>query len=133
MFIAIGVGPFSGQSVHFKHIAPEPKDYAVNRYLYEAKWRYGIIDAHLSIQCYMAGETYTIVDMALWGWTRMVPFILGENAWGDFPNLKCLFDEISARPAAQAASALKQKHSFKAEMDDEARQHMFRHLAAPVS
>jgi GST-like protein len=81
----------------------------------------------------MVGETYTIVDMALWGWARMVPFILGENAWGDFPNLKRLFDEISARPAAQAAAALKERHSFKAEMDDEARQYMFRHLAAPAS
>jgi GST-like protein len=133
MFIATGVGPFSGQAVHFKHFAPEPKDYAVNRYLYEAKRHYGIIDAHLSEQGYMVGETYTIVDMALWGWARMVPFILGENAWGDFPNLKRLFDEISARPAAQAAAALKERHSFKAEMDDEARQHMFRHVAAPAS
>jgi GST-like protein len=133
MFIATGVGPFSGQAVHFKHFAPEPKDYAVNRYLYEAKRHYGIIDAHLSGQRYMVEETYTIVDMALWGWARMVPFILGENAWEDLPNLKRLFDEISARPAAQAAAALKERHSFKAEMDDEARQHMFRHLTAPVS
>jgi GST-like protein len=133
MFIATGVGPFSGQAVHFKHFAPEPKDYPVNRYLYEAKRHYGIIDAHLSRQRYMVGETYTIVDMALWGWARMVPFILGETAWEDFPNLKRLFDEISARPAAQSATALKERHSFKAEMDDEARQHMFRHLAAPVS
>jgi GSH-dependent disulfide-bond oxidoreductase len=62
-----------------------------------------------------------------------VPFILGDNAWGDFPNLKRLFDEISARPAARAATALKDRHSFKAEMDDEARRNMFRHLAVPVS
>ena len=88
-----------------------------------------IIDAHLSGQRYMVGETYTIVDMALWGWARMVPFILGENAWG-FPNLK---RRDQRRPAAQAAAALKERHSFKAEMDDEARQHMFRHLAAPAS
>jgi GST-like protein len=63
----------------------------------------------------------------------MVPFILGEGAWGDFPNLKRLFDEISARPAAQAAAALKERRSFKADMDDEARHHMFRHLTAPAS
>jgi GSH-dependent disulfide-bond oxidoreductase len=133
MFVATGVGPFSDQAVHFKHYAPEPKDYAVDRYLYEAKRHYGIADARLSGQRYMVGETYTIVDMALWGWARMVPFILDDNAWGDFPNLKRLFDEISARPAAQAAMALKDRHSFKAEMDDEARRHMFRHLAVPVS
>jgi GST-like protein len=49
----------------------------------------------------------------------MVPFILGENAWDDFPNLKRLFDQISARLAAQTAAALKERHSFKPEMDDE--------------
>jgi GST-like protein len=68
--------------------------------------------------------------MALWGWTRMVPFIMGgEDAWDAFPNLKRWFDEISARPAAQRATALKDRHSFKAEFDDEARRHMFRHIA----
>src|SRR6478609_8789414 len=55
MFVATGVGPFSGQAVHFKHFAPEPKDYAVNRYLYEAKRHYGVIDARLSGQRYMVG------------------------------------------------------------------------------
>ena len=35
LFIATGVGPFSGQSVHFRHVAPEPKAYALNRYDYE--------------------------------------------------------------------------------------------------
>jgi GST-like protein len=119
--------------VHFKHFAPEPKDCAVNRYMYEVRRHYGIIDAHLSKQRYMAGETYTIVDMALWGWARMVPFIFGENAREDLSNLKRLFDEISARPAAQSTAGLKERHSFRAEMDDEARQHMFRHLAAPAS
>jgi GST-like protein len=58
----------------------------------------------------------------------MVPFILGEDAWGRFPNLKRLFDEISARPAAVKALALKDRFKFKTEMDDEARAHMFKHL-----
>jgi GST-like protein len=133
MLIATAVGPFSGQAVHFKHFAPEPKDYAVNRYLYEAKRQYGIIDAHLCEQRYMVGETYTIVDMALWGWARMASFIFGEDASEDLSNLTRPFDEISARPAVQAAAALKERHSFKAEVDDEARRHMFRRLAAPAS
>lgn len=51
----------------------------------------------------------------------MAPFILGENAWSKLPNLKRLVDEISARPAAARAIALKDKFKFKAEMDDEAR------------
>jgi GSH-dependent disulfide-bond oxidoreductase len=128
MFVATGVGPFSGQAVHFKHFAPEPKDYAVNRYLFEAKRHYSILDVRLAKRRYMLGETYTVVDMAVWGWARMVPFILGEDAWSGMPNLKRFMDEIGARPAAQAANALKDRHSFKTEMDEEARRHMFRHL-----
>jgi GST-like protein len=58
----------------------------------------------------------------------LAPFILGENAWSKLPNLKRLVDEISARPAAARAIALKDKFKFKAEMDDEARRHMFKHL-----
>ena len=81
----------------------------------------------------MLGEPYTIVDMAVWGWARMVPCIMGEEAWAGLPNLKRLLDEIGARPAAQRAEALKDKHAFKTEMDEEARRHMFRHLATQVS
>jgi len=76
----------------------------------------------------MVGDTYTIVDMDVWGWARMVPFVLGEGAWSKYPNLKRLVDEISARPAAAKAVALKDRFKFKTEMDDEARRNMFRHL-----
>ena len=125
MFVATGIGPYSGQAVHFKHHAPEKLPYAVNRYLHEAERHWGIIDARLAKHRYMLGDTYTIVDMAVWGWARAVPFILGDDAWEKLPNLKRLFDEISARPAAQRANALKDKHAFKTEMDEEARRNMF--------
>jgi GST-like protein len=91
---------------------------------------YGILDQRLAGRSYLVGDTYTIVDMAAWGWARIVPYILGgEDAWARFPNVKRLLDEISARPAAQRAQALKDKHAFKSEMDDDARSHMFKHLA----
>jgi GST-like protein len=128
MFVATGIGPYSGQAVHFKHFAPEPKEYAVDRYLYEARRHWGIVNDRLAGRRYMLGDVYTIVDMAVWGWARAVPFILGEEAWSALPHLKRHFDEISARPAAQAAGALKDRHAFKAEFDEEARRHMFRHL-----
>jgi GST-like protein len=54
-----------------------------------------------------------------------VPFVLGGEAWAKFPNLKRLLDEINARPAAQRAEALKEKHAFKTDMDDDAKRHMF--------
>lgn len=126
MFVATGVGPYSGQCVHFRHHAPEPLPYAVTRYVYEAERHYGILDSHLSKNAYMLGDNYTIVDMDVWGWARMVPYILGEDALGKLPNLKRLVDEISARPAAQRAATLKDRHAFKTEMDDEARRNMFR-------
>jgi GST-like protein len=128
MFIATGVGPFSGQAVHFKHFAPELVPYAANRYMYEVQRHYGILEARLSKQSYIVDGTYTIVDMAAWGWTRMIPFILGENRWSDYPNLKRHHDGIAARPAVARVEELRTKHAFKAEMDDEARRNMFRHL-----
>jgi GSH-dependent disulfide-bond oxidoreductase len=133
MFVATGVGPYSGQSVHFRHYAPEKLDYAVNRYAFEAQRHYGILNARLAGRSYIVGDTYTIVDMDVWGWARMIPTVLGEAHWAKFPNLKRLVDEISARPAAQRAAALKDRHKFKAEMDDEARKAMFRHLHEKVA
>ena len=125
MFIASGIGPFSGQSVHFKHYAPEKIAYAINRYDFEAWRHWKILDAHLAGKAWMAGDSYTLLDMALWGWGRAVPFALGDDAWAQLPNVKRVFDAIAARPAAQRAAGLKDRHAFKAEMDDEARRAMF--------
>ncbi len=125
MFVATGIGPYSGQAVHFKHFAPEPKDYAVNRYGFEAERHFKLLDAQLAKHEYMLGGTYGIVDMAVWGWARVVPFVLGAEAFASMPNLKRHFDLISARPAAVRTQALKDKYTFKTEMDDEARRIMF--------
>ncbi len=133
MFIASGVGPYSGQSVHFRNYTPEKIPYAVNRYAYEAQRHWGIVDARLAKQKYMLGDTYTIVDMAVWGWSRLIPNVLGEGAMDKFPNVKRLTDEINARPAAARANAIKDKHKFKTEFDDEARKAMFRHQVEQVA
>jgi GST-like protein len=129
MFIASGVGPFSGQAVHFKHYAPEKIDYAVHRYDFEAWRHWNILDERLAQRTHLLGERYTLVDMALWGWARAVPFVLGDGAWDKLPHVKRWFDAISARPAAQRVNALRERHAFKAEMDDEARRAMFPHMA----
>ena len=59
--------------------------------------------------------------------------MLGETHWSKFPNLQRLVDEIAARPAAQRAVALKDRHKFKTEMDDEARKALFRHMSERVA
>ena len=125
MFLATGVGPYSGQAVHFVHFAPEPKEYAVNRYTFEAERHWKIVDAQLARGPYMMGDTYSIVDMSVWGWARAIPFMLGKDAFTTLPNIKRLVDEISARPAAAKVNELAKKYPFKQEMDDAARAVMF--------
>jgi GST-like protein len=128
MFVASGIGPYSGQAVHFRTAAPEPKAYALNRYDFEAHRHWKILDDRLAGQRWMVGDDYGIVDMAFWGWARMVPFVLGMEpaaAWAQYPHLKRLLDDINARPAAARVEALRQRHSFKTEMDDQARRAMF--------
>ena len=133
MFVASGIGPYSGQAVHFRVYAPEKLPYAINRYVFEAERHFGIIDERLASRKYMLGDVYTIVDMDVWGWARLLPNVLGEGAWDKLKNLKRLVDEISARPAAQRAVALKDRHKFKTEMDADAVKAMFPHIGAKVA
>ncbi|MGP0039224.1 MAG: glutathione S-transferase family protein [Rhodomicrobium sp.] len=130
MFVATGVGPYSGQAVHFTKYAPEKLPYAEKRYLYESARHFGLLDARLATKTYIVGDRYTIVDMDAWGWARMVPFIFGDGGWDKFPHLKRHHDEIGARPAARRAVALKERFPFKPEMDAEAMSYMYKHLTA---
>ena len=124
MFVATGIGPYCGQAVHFKHFAPEPKEYAVNRYDFEA-WRHWLlIEERLTKQPYMLSE-YSIVDMSVWGWARVIPFVLGDKAWERLPNVKRLLDEINAKPSAQAVEAIKTRFTFKTEIDEDSRKNLF--------
>lgn len=125
MFTASGIGPFTGQCVHFRHYAPEPDAYALNRYDFEAWRHWNLLEQRLATRPYMLGERYTVLDMAVWGWARAVPFALGAEAWEKLPHVKRLLDAVSARPAAQRAVALKDRHAFKTEMDEAARRAMF--------
>ena len=126
MFVASGIGPYSGQAVHFRTAAPEPKAYALNRYDFEAHRHWRILDDRLAGREWLAGDAYGIADMAFWGWARMLPMVLGGEAhWADYANVKRLLDTVSARPAAQRVMALRQRHSFKTELDDEARRALF--------
>ncbi len=124
MFVASGIGPYSGQSVHFRVAAPD-NEYAKNRYEYEAHRHYAIVDKRLGENKWMLGDTYTIVDMALWGWARMTPLVLGEDGAAKYPNLQRFIAEVTSRPAAQRAVAIKDKHAFKTDMDEAAKRALF--------
>ena len=127
MFVATGIGPYSGQSVHFQHMAPEKINYAINRYTYEAERHYDILNARLEHNKYMLGDKYTIVDMAVWGWTRMIEKVISQGELVKRKNLKRLMDEINQRPASQRAENIASfnKHDFKMEVDEEASKFMF--------
>ncbi len=125
LFTASGIGPFTGQAVHFKHYAPEKVPYAINRYDFEAWRHWKILNAHLAGKDWMLSGRYTLLDMAVWGWARAVPFALGAEAWELLTHVKRLLDAVTARPAAQRAAALKDRYTFKTDMDDEARRAMF--------
>lgn len=130
MFIATGVGPYSGQAVYFRNFTPEPNPAALNRYDFEAERHWRVLDERLAGRPYLLGDTYTIADMAMWGWARMMPNIFGgEDPWSRFPAVQRLLNEISARPAGVAAEALKARFTFKKEMDEDARRQMFPQLA----
>lgn len=132
MFVATGVGPYSGQAVHFRHFAPETLPYAIKRYDYEARRHWNIIDQKLAETRYMLGSDYSIVDMAVWGWAARIPFMLNaDDAMDSFPNLQRLMDELNARPAAQRALALNDRHSFKPEFDEEAMRSLYPQIFAP--
>jgi len=99
MFQMGGVGPMLGQNHHFRLYAPEKIDYAINRYTNEAKRLYGVMDKQVSKTKFIAGNTYTIADMAIFPWLRN-----WQNQgidWAEYPHLKHWFDTIAARPAVQ--------------------------------
>lgn len=123
MFVATGLGPYNGQAVHFQHFADDKNPYAINRYTFEASRHFGILNDRLASRPYLLGDEYGIVDMAAWGWSNPLEFILGEGAWSHFPNLKRWHTAISERPAAIRAKEL--SSGPVTPFDDEARRHMF--------
>ena len=127
MFIATGIGPYSGQAVHFQRAAPEQLPYAINRYRREAERHYAVLDAHLEGRNFIVGNKYTIVDMAAWGWIDRAGVVLPGEAdpLAAYPNLKRWFTTINARPAVARARAVGSDIAFKQEMDDAAKRAMF--------
>jgi GST-like protein len=97
MFQMGGVGPMLGQTHHFRLYAPEKVPYAIERYTNETKRLYGVMDRRLAGSDYIAGDEYSIADMAIFPWLRN-----WKNqgiSWEDFAHLKAWFDTIAARPA----------------------------------
>jgi len=126
-FIGTGIGPFSGQAVHFQLVAPEKLPYAVNRYRREVQRHYQVLDDHLAGRDYILDSGYSIADISAWGWLDRVGVVLtgDSDPLAAFPNIKRWFQSVDSRPAVKRARALGKDHAFKQEMDEEARRALY--------
>ncbi len=95
------VGPMLGQAHHFLQYAPEKIEYAMNRYRNEANRLYGVVEKKLKESEWLAGDEYTIADMATMPWMR-APERQGVDI-EQYPALKRWRDRIAARPAVKRA------------------------------
>lgn len=126
MFIATGLGPYSGQWVHFQTAGAEAGgDYAKNRYKFEAHRHYEVMDKHLAGRKFFVGDDLTIVDISAWGWVDRHVRVLGEGELDKYPNVKAWFEGIDARPAVAKARTVGQDLEFKKDFDEETARSMF--------
>ena len=93
------VGPMLGQTHHFHHFHRGKSDYAEQRYLTETVRIYAVLDKRLGEASYLAGEEYTIADIATWPWIARYEW-QGVD-WQKYPNLKRWYVAIAARRAVR--------------------------------
>jgi GST-like protein len=124
MFQVGGVGPMLGQAHHFRKYAPEPIPYAVARYTNETKRLYGVLDRRLGESPYLAGNDYSIADIAVFPWLRSHKTQGIDLA--DFANVKRWFDGIAARPAVERGlKVLADRSAVPKEIDEKTRAILF--------
>lgn len=119
-----GLGPMSGQLNHFKNYAQEKIEYAIDRYWRETLRLYSVLDKRLEDRKFVAGEDFTIADIAIYPW------IVAHQVQGidltQFPNVNRWFIQIGNRPAVKRAYEISQKVSPPAgRLTDEARKNLF--------
>ncbi|AKC86912.1 glutathione S-transferase C-terminal domain-containing protein [Pseudoxanthomonas suwonensis] len=104
MWQMAGLGPMTGQYGHFAVYAPEPIPYAIDRYTREVQRLLGVLDKRLAGRAFIAGNDYTIADMAAWPWIN--PYTKAPLDLEPYPELRRWHAAIAARPATQRAYAL---------------------------
>lgn len=101
-----GFGPMLGQNHHFTHYAPQPVPYAIERFLQETRRLYGVLNRQLEKNAYIAGENYSIADIATYPW--VVAHERQRIDLAEFPAVRNWFERVKSRPATQKAYALAQ-------------------------
>ncbi len=127
LFWQVGSAPYLGGGFgHFYNYAPYPMEYPINRFTMETKRQLDVLDKHLSFNEYMAGEEYSIADMAIWPWYGGL--VLGKLydaatflQVDEYQHLQRWAKQIAERPAVQRGiivnktwgddAQLKERHS----------------------
>jgi GST-like protein len=99
-----GLGPMAGQAHHFLKYAPDPIPYAKDRYRAEVARLYGVLDRQLAQNQYVAGDSFTIADMAIWPWASL--WEGQEQSLEDKPHMASWLDQLWARPGVIAGRSL---------------------------
>jgi GSH-dependent disulfide-bond oxidoreductase len=118
-----GLGPMAGQNHHFGIYAPEKLPYAIDRYINETNRLYGVLDRRLAGRNFLAGEEYTIADMATYPW--IVPWKRQQQDIDDFPDLRRWFDAVRVRPATVLAYAKGEPYSSRPAVTEEGKKILF--------
>jgi len=126
-----GLGPMAGQNHHFGVYAPEKIQYAIDRYVNETNRLYGVLDRRLQDRAFIAGEHYTIADMAAYPW--IVPWKRQQQDLAAFPNLQRWFDRVRERPATLKAYARGEPFSNRPSVTEEGKKLLFGQTAATVA
>ncbi len=120
-----GLGPMTGQYGHFNVYAPEKIPYAIDRYTREAQRLLGVLDKRLASRAFIAGDAYSIADMASYPWIS--PYTKAPLDLAPYPEVRRWQAAIAERPATQRAYALSAKVAPDAgkPMSDEEKKRLF--------
>lgn len=117
-----GLGPMAGQLSHFVNYAPEPMEYALNRYRNEYDRLLGVIDRRLADREFLAGD-YSIADMAAWPW--LVPYKRLGQSLKHLPKVQRWHDTMKNRPAVQRGVNVGKDFRTPGALDEESRKTLF--------
>jgi GST-like protein len=120
MWQMANLGPMLGQAHHFRQYAPEPIQYAIDRYTNETNRLYGVLERKLEGRDYIVGE-YSIADIACWPW--IVPYQMQGQNLDEFPNIQRWFDTMKERPAVKRGFPV--GADLRRTMDEEAKKVLF--------
>jgi GST-like protein len=118
-----GLGPMAGQNHHFGLYAASRIPYAIDRYVKETNRLYGVLDRRLEDRAFVAGDDYTIADMACYPW--IVPWKRQQQDLDNFKSLRRWFDALRARPGTQRAYAKGEPYSHRPAVTEEGKKILF--------